>query len=94
MSTKKTGQRRHAQRRARERLGRTFSRIDLARMVEMIQRGKSTSVPLRRPTNRVSGHRLTYEGATVIAVYDRKRRNIVTFLCEDMIAAPAAEVSP
>lgn len=65
---------RHAAKRARQRLG--MGRRDLSKMRKMIQRGQS--IPVEKQSNRITVHKLFYDETDIIAVYDKNRNLIVT----------------
>ena len=77
---KAAAQRVHAIRRAKERYGVHLTTADLDRCVAMIQNNQSTVVA--RQSHRVTAHDVPLGGAagTVRAVYDSRRKTIVTFL--------------
>jgi len=66
----------HARRRFRERLGKTPNRHMLRELTGLIQRGKSE--PLEKQSNRVSKHRVEYQGEKLIVIYDKTRKLVVT----------------
>jgi hypothetical protein len=81
MGSKAKAQRRHARRRAYERFLVEWSERDLDAIVRIIQRGDSELI--ERQSLRVSKRRVTYDGLTVVVVYDRLRKTIVTVLYEE-----------
>ena len=68
----------HAKRRAYERYALELSKYDLGQAVNDIRCGKSTNH--RRISNRLSRHTLTICGKSCRVIYDRMRKQIVTFL--------------
>lgn len=76
--TKSTAQRLHAKRRAKQRYGLELKREDLAAIARQIQSGHSTCVA--KQSVRVTIHRLEWQGTYFEVVYDRERKNVVTFL--------------
>jgi len=74
--SKAKAQRRHAKRRARERLGIKLHDDLLIRMVRRIQAGEMDFHS--KQSNRVSRYLDEIDGEKVLVVYDRKRKNIVT----------------
>lgn len=78
MSGKQRAQRRHARGRALERYGLEFGPATRDAVLRAIQTGRSTHVA--KQSHRVSVHDVDVEGATVRVVYDRQRKEVVTFL--------------
>jgi hypothetical protein len=77
--SKKKAQQVHARRRARERYNVYLSNDDLDEMCRAIQGGETEAI--ERQSNRVTVHRVTMpNGASARAVYDSKRKQVVTFL--------------
>lgn len=74
-TSKKEAERTHARRRLYERFGLD---LPLGKAKRQIIEGRSTFV--RRVSNRVSIHKIVLEAKEIIAVYDGKRKEIVTFL--------------
>lgn len=81
MATKRRSQLKHARRRARERYDLNLDPSEVACIVNKILRGES--VVLARQSVRVSIHQVHYKDRWLIAVYDRKRRQIASFLPDD-----------
>ena len=79
---KAKAQRRHARRRAKERLGIDLTPKILKDLLRQIR--KARTVVVFRQSNRVVHHRVSIGEQTAIAVYDKGRGAIVTFLTEDM----------
>lgn len=79
--SKAKNQRIHAKRRAEQRFGLTLSRADLNELVRQIQRGEAEF--LARESNRVSRFRVRVRGASAEVIYDKQRKNIVTFFPPD-----------
>lgn len=75
---KALAQRLHAKKRASQRFGLALTTADLRQIAESIRRGNST--PIERQSNRVTLHRVEFKGEQYRVVYDRKRKEIVTFL--------------
>ena len=73
--TKAENQKAHAKRRAEERFG---INISISRVVKMIQNGESRCI--RKQNNRLSHHKIVYEGKEMVAIYDRVRKVVTTFL--------------
>ena len=74
--SKRKAQRRHAKRRARERLGIRLHDDLLIKMVRRIQAGEMEFHS--RQSNRVSRYMDRIDGEHVLVVYDRHRKTIVT----------------
>lgn len=72
---KRKAQRIHAMRRGLERIG---VLPNISALVRQIQTGQAQFV--RRQSNRVTHWRMEIAGKPVIAVYDKRRKMIVTFL--------------
>ncbi len=70
--------RRHATLRAAERYGLVYDRDLRAQLLAAIRHGDS--IVVERQSNRVRVHDISFDGRTVRVVYDRERREIVTFL--------------
>lgn len=81
MATKRRSQLKHARRRARERYDLNLDPSEVACIVNKIVRGES--IVLARQSVRVSVHQVFYKDRWLIAVYDRKRRQIASFLPDD-----------
>lgn len=77
-NSKQKRQKRHALRRARERLGVSITEHEYVTMTKQIQSGESECV--HEQSNRVTHHRMEFGGEEFIAVYDKSRQTIVTFL--------------
>ena len=75
---KKLTERWHGQVRLAERFG--FTADDLPKIRKQIRNGESELV--KRQSNRVTHHRVFLHGVKMIAVWDKKRREIITFLKE------------
>lgn len=76
--TKSSQQVGHAKRRSRERHGISLSDHDYQEIIKKIQNGESEF--LEKQTIRVSVHRVEYKDEMFIAVYDKHRKSISTFL--------------
>jgi len=76
--TKRQAEAAHAKRRALQRFGLTLNSDQLQALSRMIRAGRSECI--ERESNRVSVHRLEWQGCVVVVVYDRLRKQIVTFL--------------
>jgi hypothetical protein len=76
--TKAEAQRRHAKRRAKERIGINLDDEFYDELVLMIQRGKAEFAG--RDSKAFSKWRFYFNSKPYIAVYDKKRKTIVTFL--------------
>lgn len=93
MASKKKCQQIHASRRAAERLGERISRDSTAKIVKDIQLGKAKFI--RRQSLRVALFLVSFKGKDVVAVYDKKRHSIATFLTLEMAGiSPQIEVLP
>ena len=68
----------HALRRAYQRLGLNLNQNDLIEIIRGIQGGKFKCVQIQ--SNRVSKFKVTVKGVEAIAVYDKLRETLVTFL--------------
>lgn len=68
----------HALRRASQRLGLTLNESDLHKVIKDIQSGKYKCVEVQ--SNRVSKFKVTIKEVEVVAVYDKLRKTLVTFL--------------
>lgn len=71
----------HARKRARERLGLELGDDTHRRIVGVIQSSRSRVV--ERQSHRVTVHDVDLDGATYRVVYDRHRKQVVTFLPPD-----------
>lgn len=76
--------RRHARERGRERYGIEMGPAVEDEIVRKIAGGKSICV--ERQSLRVSVHDVPLEGLTVRVVYDKQRRQVVTFLPREPVA--------
>jgi hypothetical protein len=76
--TKSQAERQHAKRRARERYGIAFNSQMNKNLIAQIQRGEARLV--RRQSQRVSVWDVEIAGGPARVVYDRDRKQIVTFL--------------
>lgn len=76
--SKKLNQRIHAKKRALERFDLDLNRDDLNKIKYLIQNKKT--LMLERSSLRVTIHRVDYKGKRMRVVYDKLRKNIVTFL--------------
>lgn len=79
--SKAKSQKRHARRRAEERFSVQLSEQVVAQLIRQIRKGESE--PVFRQSNRVVHHRVSLGEEKVIAVYDKLRGTIVTFLYDD-----------
>lgn len=79
---KHISQRQHAIRRCNERLGISLSDHDYDLIVKQIQ--ENEAVFHSKQSNRVSRFKVTVQGVETIAVYDKHRKTIVTFLTENI----------
>lgn len=75
---KSAAQRAHAKRRALERYGLEINRHQMREIVKQIQSGKAKH--LLTQSNRTSVKLVSFNNTELIAVYDKLRKNIVTFL--------------
>ena len=78
---KKTGQRRHAQRRAFERYGVVMGKKQQDQICQLIRSDRCTL--LKKQSNRVSIYKVKYEEVEFIVVYDKIRNSLATFLPKD-----------
>lgn len=76
--TKKQSEAIHAKLRAIERYGVSLNNRDLEIIVGRIKNGNSKTI--EKQSNRVSVHKVEYQGVEMIAVYDKHRKMIITFL--------------
>lgn len=76
---KRLAQIRHAKRRALERFGVELSEEDYINLVKALQWGQFTPLPGRQ-SNRVSLYYIPLGDKTSVAVYDKHRKTIVTFM--------------
>lgn len=72
----------HAKRRAVQRFDISLSQDDIQEMIREIQNSQARFV--LKQSHRVSLFEVTAKGKQLIAVYDRQRKTIVTFLTKDM----------
>ena len=80
---KRTCQKLHAYKRIKERFGIDMLREEYDELVRMIRTGRTEGV---RETLRVAHHTVKVRGKEMVAVYDRQRESIVTFLTLEMSA--------
>lgn len=71
-------QKKHAIKRCGERLGIDLTDRDYDELIKEIQEGKA--IHHSKQSNRVSRFKITIQGEEVLAVYDKHRKTIVTFL--------------
>lgn len=81
---KRVSQQIHARRRAIERLGLKLGPEDLERVAKFIQSGKAEFI--ERKSQRVSLHGVSLNGIDCVAVYDKFRKTVVTFLSREMVS--------
>ena len=74
--SKSENQRRHANKRARERVGYSFGPEEQKEVISLIQSGKAEVVYTQ--SHRITIFRLTYKNIDTAFVYDKNRKNIVT----------------
>jgi hypothetical protein len=79
--SKRVAQFLHARARARERYGLSLTWEDVDRIVKCIQQRQSVAL-VSRTCKRITVWDVLYEGRTVRVVYDRRERNLITFLPE------------
>lgn len=79
---KKKTELKHAIKRARQRFGLELKEHHIFEIVKMIQRGEG--VYLHKQSDRISHWILNYSGRDMIAVYDKNRGMVVTFLTLEM----------
>ncbi len=84
--SRKDSQARHAINRARERYGLYLTVNDLIKLRGMIVAGEGRRVRRLRASDT---YVLTHNGVEVLAVYDRRSKNIVTFLDQGTIKSYA-----
>lgn len=80
---KSQAQRIHAKRRALHRFGLELNTGDLKAIVEKIQNNKAKFVS--RDSLRISKFQVEVDGKQVVCVYDKQRKEIVTFLTLGMV---------
>jgi hypothetical protein len=83
MTSKKTNQRNHARKRAGERYELGFRKDERKYFVREIQGGRA--VFLEKSSHRVSKFAVKYEGEWYPVVYDKNRKEIITFLPPDSL---------
>lgn len=76
MTSKTQNIKAHAKRRFRERLGKDANQEMMKEIAGMIKNGRSE--PIKKQSNRVSKHRVTYQGIALVVVYDKRRGLVVT----------------
>lgn len=81
-NAKRLAQRVHAKRRAEERYGLVVNKDTRRKLLECIWNGRTTFV--MKQSLRVSVFDVEFEGETYRVVYDKIRKEIVTFLDRDM----------
>ena len=93
--TKSQGLRVHSKRQAYRRYGILLNSDDLRRLVESIQSQEALFIV--RKTHRVSCWKVTYCGCGLVVLYDRGRKEIITFLppdCREIRAFEARKQAP
>jgi len=75
---KKRALRVHAKRRAKVRYGLTINKFKRRQIIYLIQGGKSKL--LKKHSQRVSEWETVFEGKKLRLLYDKKRKEIITFL--------------
>ena len=83
MPSKFQNEKSHAKTRFKERYNKDLNSGDYNECIQKIQNNQAEF--LRRQCNRVTIWRLKVAGQTAIAVYDKNRHAIVTFLTEEMV---------
>ena len=81
--TKRSNQKKHAMRRFKERFGIELTSSQYKGAIRKIQSGKAKFI--ERQSVSVTVFKIIVCGIEVVAVYDKSRGRIVTFLTEDMI---------
>ena len=76
--SKKRNQSIHAKRRALERYDLDINRKSRMGIISLIQ--NNHTIERKKQSNRVTIHTLNYNGKIIKVVYDKDRKNIVTFL--------------
>lgn len=77
MTTKTKSQFKHTKKRFRQRFGLSYHKNIKEQIIKKIQKG--VAVPLGKQNNRVSRFIVNdIEGKSMVVVYDKKRKNIVT----------------
>lgn len=76
--TKKQNQRFHARIRAEERYGITYNKYVRAQILKLIADGKT--IIIKKQSNRLSIREVTLEEKQIVFVYDKERKEVVTFL--------------
>jgi len=82
MAEKQHTQKKHALRRAKERYGFIINDSLYDQFCAWIRDGKSRLI--KKQTHRVSVHEIKHNGNKIIAVYDKQRKSIATFLPPDL----------
>lgn len=82
MLSKKAAQNKHAKKRAEERFGLKLNKTDIRQIVSCIQEKRDSVTFVKTISNRISVWRVALNDAIALALYDKKRKNIVTFLPE------------
>jgi hypothetical protein len=81
--TKAEFQMEHAIERAQARYGLSLTRNDLDAIGGKIRRGETKLIT--KQSHRVVVHEVVYRGTTMVAVYDKERKVVVTFLTQEMV---------
>lgn len=82
MLSKKAAQNKHAKKRAEERFGIKLNKTDIHQIVTCIQEKRDNVAFVKALSNRVSVWKIDFNNAVALALYDKHRKNIVTFLPE------------
>lgn len=84
--SKVQAQKRHAMRRFSSRFDYDISEKEYQKLISKIQSGKAEFID--RQSNRISRWKVRLGDITAIAVYDKNRKSIVTFLTTEMLENP------
>jgi hypothetical protein len=78
MASKKKSQRDHFQKRSIQRIGSFIQKSEIERIINEIKANKT--IHIGRLSNRVSAHGIEISGETVIVLYDKIRKELITVL--------------
>lgn len=80
--SKAVAEKRHAMRRFAQRFPRELTDDEYNSLIKQIQSGKARFI--EKQSNRISIFQVKIEDITAIAVYDKSRKTIITFLNKEM----------
>lgn len=83
MVTKKAAQNLHAKRRAEQRFGVKLNKIDIRQIVTNIQEKRDCVSFVKKLSNRLSVWKVKFNEQEAFALFDKSRKNIVTFMPTD-----------